>query len=110
MTKAEINQEALSRATGNSSARNYAAIILGFMEKGIDKDDITPRVNVFTYAAWVAQGRQVKKGEHGVKITTWIPIQVKTKEGATDKPVKKSRVRPKTATVFHVSQTDPIAA
>lgn len=109
MTKEERNQEALSRATGNGSARNYAAIILGFMEKGIDKDDITPRENVFTYAAWKALGRQVKKGEHGVKVMTWIPMELtdkKTDESGNQTSTKKTRIKPRRATVFHVSQTE----
>jgi len=56
--------------------------------------------NVFTYNAWKALGRQVNKGEHGVKVVTWID--------ATDKitglPTKLCRA----STVFHISQTSPI--
>ena len=39
--------------------------------------DILPRENVFTYHAWRALGRQVRRGEHGVKVTTWIPTERK---------------------------------
>ena len=74
---------------------------------GLSSDDIIPRVNVFTYAAWQSQGRQVRKGSHGVKITTWIPI--KDRKTRTDDDKRVTRVRPKTATVFHISQTDAIA-
>lgn len=104
MTSQEVQSQAYSRAIGNSSARNYETIISGFVSRGISADDITPRVNVFTYNAWKAQGRQVRKGERGIKILTWIPIPGKKDE---DDKVK-IKVRPRAAVVFHVSQTDEV--
>ena len=104
MDKKQIQSQAYSRAVGNSSARNYATIVSGFVARGISADDITPRVNVFTYNAWKAQGRQVRKGEHGIKITTFIPIPGKKDEHGK----AEIKVRPKTAVVFHVSQLDSI--
>ena len=104
MSNSQQQSEAYSRAVGNSSARNYATIISGFVARGISADDITPRVNVFTYNAWKAQDRQVRKGEHGIKITTFIPIPGKKDENGK----AEIKVRPKTAVVFHVSQTEPI--
>lgn len=98
----EMAAAALSRAQNSESLANYGAIIQGFMEKGIPADDIRPRENVLTYHAWHAQGRQVRKGEHGVRITTWIPIG----NDEAEDPDKARRLRPKTAVVFHVSQTD----
>ena len=62
----EQQSEALSRATNGDSRLNYPAIINGFEAKGIT--DAEPRVNVFTYNAWKAKGRQVLKGEHGIKV------------------------------------------
>ena len=99
-----IAQEALSRATNNLSMLNYPAIYEGFEEKGIS--DIQPRVNVFTYHAWRAKGRQVRKGEHGVKVVTWIDCKSKDIDPDTGEP--KQYKRAKSATVFHISQTDPI--
>ena len=93
-----IQSEALSRATNNLSMLNYPAIYEGFEAKGIS--DIQPRVNIFTYHAWKAKGRQVRKGEHGVKVVTWIK--------GTDKKTGKEKTYPKRTTVFHISQTDPI--
>lgn len=104
MTASEVQSQAYSRAVGNSSARNYDTIISGFVSRGISADDITPRVNVFTYNAWKSQGRQVRKGERGIKILTWIPIAGKKDE---DGKVK-IKVRPRNAVVFHVSQTDEV--
>ena len=95
---AQQQSEALSRAVNNLSMLNYPAIYEGFEAKGIS--DIQPRVNVFTYHAWRAKGRQVRKGEHGVKVVTWIT--------STDKDTGKEKKYPKGTTVFHISQTDPI--
>ncbi len=96
--------EALSRATNNLSMLNYPAIYEGFAEKGIS--DVIPRENVFTYNAWRAKGRQVRKGEHGVKVVTWIDCKSKDIDPDTGEPKKYKRA--KSATVFHISQTDPI--
>src|SRR6266571_2894190 len=64
--------EALDRATTGQSLTNYPAIFAGFMAEGIAEVDIKPRENVFTFEAWKALGRSVKKGERGVKVVTFI--------------------------------------
>lgn len=99
-TKTETQAEALARAKGGISTANYAAIAEGFAERGIY--DAMPRVNVFTYNAWKALGRQVMKGQHGVKIRTWIVCQSKKTDAEGNRETYK---RPKTVTVFHKSQT-----
>lgn len=102
--KAKINQEALSRATSERSMANYGAIYHGFSSMGIPMDEIIPRVNVFTYNAWAAKGRQVMKSSevgHGVQVMTWVPIKDRVTGEVTGR-------RPKTTTVFHISQTKPI--
>ena len=96
--------EALFRAENSNSTSNYPAIYEGFEAKGIS--DIQPRVNVFTYHAWKAKGRQVRKGEHGVKVVTWITCKSKKIDRDTGEP--ETYKRAKSATVFHISQTDPI--
>jgi hypothetical protein len=88
-------EESLARATTSASFANYPAILAGFAAKGID--DIRPRENVFTFAAWLQLGRVVEKGQTGVKITTWVQMN---KDGETF-------ARPKTVSVFHISQTKP---
>ena len=109
----QMQQEALSRAIQGQALTNWPAIIAGFIAKGIPEQDIRPRENVFTYNAWRALGRQVRRGEHGVKVTTYIPVRDKESpenaDGAdgADGP-RRGTSRPWTATVFHVSQTDPI--
>lgn len=109
MTKQEIEQTALLKAKTGQSFSNYPAIIAGFVQKGIPEEDIRPRENVFTYNAWKAQGKQVRRGEHGVKIITYITVNKKTKNGQGIEETKQVR-RPRTVTVFHVSQVDDIAA
>src|SRR6266568_1314871 len=87
----QMQQEALGRAIGNQSTMNYGAIFQGFMEKGIPESDILPRENVFTYHAWRALGRQVRRGEHGVKVTTWIPTAGKEETDPTTGEKKAGR-------------------
>jgi hypothetical protein len=113
LTREQIQQEALSRATSSQSLSNWPAIIAGFTAKGIPEHEIRPRENVFTYHAWRALGRQVRRGEHGVKVCTFVACKGKGESEDTDgdgeKRVKQSGYRrPWSATVFHVSQTDPI--
>ena len=103
-TKTDLmRQDALDHARNGESMRNYDLILEGFMNKGIDESDILPRENVLTYNAWLALGRKVKAGEHGVKISTFIP-KINKKTGERD------GVRPCwISTVFHETQTEPIS-
>ena len=100
MDKITQSIESLNRAKNGDSLANYQAILQGFADKGIAASDIIPRENVFTYNAWLALNRQVKKGEHGVKVVTWIPAKNKDSEN--------SFMLWGRATVFHISQTDSI--
>jgi hypothetical protein len=111
----QIQQEALDRAMSGQAMSNWPAIFAGFVAKGIPEHDIKPRENIFTYHAWRALGRQVRRGEHGVKVCTFVACEGKNDEGkpegeeATEpNKAKRGYRRPWTATVFHVSQTDPI--
>jgi antirestriction protein ArdC len=110
MSRDEIQAQALQNALSNQSAMNYQTIIDGFVEKGVPVEDIIPRRTVFTYNAWLAAGRQVRKGETGVKILTWIKAQGGKAEALQQQgegegvPYK----FPRAVTVFHVSQTEPV--
>ena len=103
MTNQELAREALNRARASQALTNYPTIFAGFMEKGIPESDILPRENVLTYHAWRALGRQVMKGEKGVKVITWIEMRKEDADGEE----KVSR-RPWSSTVFHISQTKVI--
>jgi hypothetical protein len=113
MTKIEMQAEALDRARTSQALTNYPAIYEGFMAKGIAESDIKPRENVFTFNAWKALGRSVKKGERGVKVVTFITVagrvDVDQETGHVAGEFKTSNAyrRPRTTTVFHISQTEP---
>jgi hypothetical protein len=104
MKQQEIAQQALHNATTNQSfanslldIRNYASIIEGLSQMGIPVQDIKPRENVFTFHAWKALNRHVKKGVKGVKVLTWVKYTTKACE---------EEMRPKVTYVFHISQTE----
>ena len=106
MTSIEVAAEALARARGSLSQSNIPTVYRGFLEKGILEADILPRVNVLTFWAWKALGRSVRKGEHGVRILTWIPVSKESTDPTTGDVKRSTFRRPKGAVVFHVSQTD----
>lgn len=110
MTKTEMQAEALMRASTGQAMTNYPAIFSGFMAKGIAENEIEPRVNVFTFNAWKAKGRSVRKGEHGVKVVTFILCEGETvRDPSTGEEKTGTYRRPHTTTVFHISQTEPTA-
>ena len=106
-SKAEARREALMRAVAGQTMSNYPAIFQGFLAKGIPECEIRPRENVFTFEAWKALGRYVRKGEHGVKVVTFI--ETKSKEVDQDTSEPKIIRRPWTTTVFHISQTEAMS-
>jgi antirestriction protein ArdC len=85
---------------------NYPVIFQGFIAKGIPESEIRPRENVFTFNAWRALGRTVRRGEHGVKVLTFINRASKEVDKGTGES-KVIRLAWNT-TVFHVSQTEAI--
>ena len=59
----------------------------------------------FTFRRWKAQGFQVQKGEHGIKLTTYIPVHKTDPKTGEKVP---NGVRPKTTSVFCSCQVKPI--
>lgn len=108
--RAELEAAALQRATSNPSWANFGQVIEEFAARGIPAAAISPKENVFTYNAWRALGRQVRRGEHGVKITTWVEMTKRERDETTGEEKTTSHSRPTSAVVFHISQTDPRAA
>ena len=102
--------ESLHRAVTGTALTNYPAIFQGFADKGIAEDQIKPRENVFTFNAWKALGYSVRKGEHGVKVITWVTVAGKDAEqtGSSDGETETMKSRGfrmcRTTTVFHESQ------
>lgn len=99
----KIHNDALRRATTNSSANNEAKVIEEFAARGIAADEIIPRENVFTFNAWKAKGRIVKKGEKGVKLEVFMRVENKDWINEDGSAIYKT-IR-KFTTVFHISQT-----
>lgn len=98
--------ESLKRAVTGQSFSNFPAIFRGFSARGIPESEIKPRENVFTFDAWKALGRVVRRGEHGVKVVTFIECKSKEIDGDTGE--QKIIRRPWTTTVFHISQTETL--
>jgi antirestriction protein ArdC len=98
-------QEALQRAISGQSYSNFPAIFQGFAAMGIPETEVKPRENVFTFEAWKALGRVVRRGEHGVRIVTFIECRRENKLTGE----KEAFRRPWRTTVFHISQTEPLA-
>tara|TARA_Y100000310_G_C20494584_1_gene720888 strand:+ start:195 stop:524 length:330 start_codon:yes stop_codon:yes gene_type:complete len=103
----EMQQEALSRAVNGLTMSNYPDIFHGLMAKGIPEEEIKPRENVFTYNAWKALKRHVRKGEHGVKVYTFVKTGKTETDPETGEEKTKGGSFPRSTTVFHISQTDP---
>ena len=102
MKDSNTPQEALQRAVSSPSLSNYPTIYQEFAARGIPESEILPRENVFTFQAWKAKGRHVRKGEKGVRIFTRV------NGSKTDRDTGESVgfSFPKSTHVFHVSQTD----
>ena len=101
---AALAKEALERAVTSQAMSNLPAVYHGFLEMGIPEEDIKPRENVFTLRAWNALGRKVKKGEHGVRLTTWTSVP--EKQDPDGNITQRGGSRPRPAYVFHISQTE----
>lgn len=111
MTREQACEAALVNALSNRSEANYETIFEEFMSRGIPEEEIIPRENVFTYNAWLQLGRQVRKGERGVKITSMVPKTIRDTEGNYVPDIGENgaqRMRAVGASVFHISQTDPV--
>jgi antirestriction protein ArdC len=106
--RAARNAEALGRAQSGSSEKNEAIAEMWAMDCGYPNP--VARVNLLTYGAWQALGRQVRKGEHGCKLETWIPIGDAPERGERDEngKLRRQAMRRKLTTVFHEAQTDAI--
>src|ERR1700684_4495215 len=100
--ESQSQQESLSRAVSGQSLTNFPAIFQGFAAKGIPESEIKPRENVFTFDAWKALGRVVRRGEHGVKVVTFIDCR--SKEIDRDTGERKTVRRPWTTDGFNIYQ------
>ncbi len=65
-------------------------------ELGCQTAECRAYVDIFTFKRWLAKGYVVRKGEHGTKITTWIPITKTDDQGRLTVVGR----RPKSVTLF----------
>lgn len=98
------------------SARSYQQIeeaIEFRKEAGVHVDcECVPYENTLTFARWIAIGRCVRKGEKAIQFSSFVPVPDKTGNNSpnnrsSDEPAK-TRLIPKTLSVFCLCQTDPI--
>lgn len=106
-TPTDTDLEALERARNCSGRDNIARVYSAFLERGIPEADIQPGENVLTYRAWKALGRFVSKGQHGVRLVTYIERDKKVERDGKERIERVTF--PKSTHVFHVSQTEPMA-
>jgi hypothetical protein len=101
----ETGAQARARIAQGSSDNDILAIH-AFAARGVPPEEILPRENVFTFAAWEGTGRKVAKGATGVPVVTWVPRNAKN--GDDDDGEKKTGgMMRRTARLFHISQTVP---
>ncbi len=113
--KKQMYKHAYDSIVQNPAWSNFLPVIAEFATRGIPQDQIIPKENVFTFTAWKALGRYVRKGEKGVKIAIWKEVPGKKSEPQFDENEKLIPSNEKDihslycvgATVFHISQTEP---
>lgn len=64
-----------------------------------------PYLDWFTYQRWQAQGFQVRKGEHGIRLLTWVAQETDPDTDAIQ--LKSPKKRPWRYTAFCRCQVDP---
>ena len=91
-----MSQATMTATTAQSFDRTSAASVSILAQSAQDRGcTCRAYVDWYTYRRWKAQGYQVQKGEHGVKLTTWIRFTSTGKDGK-----EKEHTRPKGTTVF----------
>jgi len=96
--RAAMQTAALGRAREGRTCTNDLLIIAAYAAKGIDAH---PRLDVFTFNAWKALHRHVRKGEHGIRVLTYAHKDTVKFDGTMEEDSF-----PVSAVVFHVTQTD----
>ena len=90
--------DALGRLLGKFSLHN---VLLVFAQYPTATD-------VAGFRQWQGRGRQVRKGEHGIRIFGYSKAKAKDKGDGAEEGDDKGRVYFPVLPVFDVSQTDPM--
>lgn len=101
----ETPEQELARIQSGYSTNDSKLVDMISQRLEIPRIEVQPRANVFKYRTWKHQGRQVRKGEKGFKITVFMDFVEKDKK--TGELTGKMGKSPKGCTVFHISQTEP---
>lgn len=108
MTVARMTPEQARTFEGYSVA-NAVAVKTALAERGCACE---PYADVFTFNRWRAQGRFVRKGEHGIRLTVYVAARrhdaVEDENGLEVGTAAPDRVHsyPRTSFVFCRCQTD----
>ncbi len=90
-----------ARSFDRQSWHNAAMAAQVLVDRGTCKGECVPYQDIFTYERWRAQGFQVKRGEHGVKLSVLVH---RTREDDDGNTVDYSV--PQTTAVFCRCQVD----
>ncbi|HEV8670989.1 MAG TPA: ArdC family protein [Candidatus Limnocylindria bacterium] len=95
-----------ARSFDGYSIANAIAVKTALAERGCACE---PYEDVFTFNRWRAQGRIVRRGEHGIRLTVYITAMRagEDADGVVDEP--RAYRMPKTSHVFCRCQTDELA-
>lgn len=101
-TKRPRMTESDARSFDRYSARNAAEAAATLRESGACNGTCEPYRDIYTFGRWLAQGRAVRKGEHGAKLSMILTTEREDENGNLV-AVK----RPWMTTVFCRCQTEP---
>jgi hypothetical protein len=85
-----------AKTFGRQSIQNMAVVL------DARKCDCEPYRDFFTYGRWRAQGYQVRKGQHGIKLAVVINVPVEDDGKQTTRSLRR------TSSVFCRHQVDPV--
>ena len=86
---------------------NIATVLQEFASRGIFQSDTTPATILLPYHAWAALNRHVRKGQHGLRVTTITPTKLSTRDPISGHIITRHSWRFAAGAAFHLSQTQP---
>lgn len=96
-----------ARSFDSFSVANAAAVLAAIQQRGCS---CQPYEDVFTFQRWIAQGRAVRKGEHGIRLPVIVERSAQKRNDETGEEETRTYRLWRLSHVFCRCQTDPIAA